>query len=70
MTTLTISKDGLIKLWNQNYECLFILKLPNLQKMNWNMKEILTIKNKKSIEEISQIILNHYSTRNEIVEPS
>ncbi len=50
MATLTISKDGFIKLWNQKFDQLFGLKLPNLWKNCWNMSEIQSIKNKKSIQ--------------------
>ena len=46
---LTISKDGVIKLWNQQYTVLFVLKIPFLLKLTWNMKEIQNIKNAKSI---------------------
>ena len=46
---LTISKDGVIKLWNQQYSVLFVLKIPFLLKLVWNMKEIQSIKNAKSM---------------------
>lgn len=35
---LTISKDGVIKLWNQKCQVLFVLKIPSLLKLVWNMK--------------------------------
>jgi hypothetical protein len=50
ITILTISIDGYLRLWNKCYNCLFSLKMPHLQKINWNMKEIQIIKNKKSID--------------------
>jgi hypothetical protein len=50
---LSFSQDGTIKLWNQNYDVLFSLKLPNLLKYTWNMKDIHGIKNAKSIKDIN-----------------
>lgn len=38
-------------------------------KTHWNMKEIHTIKNNKSIREINEIIKLHYSHKKEIIEP-
>lgn len=61
---MTISKDGVIKLWNQKYVILFVLKIPTLLKITWNMKEIQTIKNIKSIKELKSIIHHHYSLKN------
>jgi hypothetical protein len=42
---LTISIDGYAKLWKKDYENLFALKLPNLFKASWNMRDIHLIKN-------------------------
>jgi hypothetical protein len=36
--TLTIGKDGYVKLWNRSYTCLFVLKIPSLLKITWNME--------------------------------
>lgn len=40
ITTLTISIDGYIRLWNAKLECIFSLKIPSLVKIVWNMHEI------------------------------
>jgi len=40
LTTLTISRDGYIRLWNSEYKLLFSLKIPSLMRMSWNMEEI------------------------------
>jgi hypothetical protein len=55
MTTLTISIDGYIRLWNDKYDLLFSLKIPSLIRLAWNMKEIEDIKNRKSINELLSI---------------
>lgn len=70
MTLLTISIDGYIRLWNQQYKCLFSLKIPSLIKITWNMKEIEDIKNKKSIEELLLIFQKHFHSKSEKTSPA
>ena len=60
MTTLTISIDGYIRLWNDKYDLLFSLKIPSLIRLVWNMKEIEDIKNRKSVDELLSIFEDHY----------
>ena len=61
ITTLTISKEGSIKMHSQKYECLFSLKIPTLFKLAWNMQSIQSIKNRKSLQELKTIMSNHYA---------
>ena len=64
-----MSKDGIIKLWNQKYTSLFVLKIPSLLKLVWNMKEVQSIKNQQSISELKAIIAQHYSQAHKEAKP-
>lgn len=45
MTTVTVGRDGYVKMWGDGKICLFSLKFPLLTKHVWNMRDIEQIRN-------------------------
>lgn len=56
LITLTVGKDGFLKLWNENKECFVSLKLPTLRKEIYDIKRIEDIRAKRIMTDARNLV--------------
>lgn len=56
LITLTVGKDGFLKLWNESKECFVSLKLPTLRKEIYDIKRIEDIRAKRIMTDARNLV--------------
>jgi hypothetical protein len=54
--TVSVGKDGFLKLWNQAKECIVSLKLPTLRKEIFDIRKIEDVRGRRMMEETHTIV--------------